>query len=84
MREALPRWQLDRQISLGVIIAIALQTAGALMWTGEAGARLRHLESRIAQQDPVLERLARLEEQARDIRAGLNRIERRLDGEGPL
>ena len=40
-------WRMDRQISLGVLIAIVLQTAGALMWTGEAGARLKHLEAQV-------------------------------------
>lgn len=74
-------WRMDRQISLGVLIAIVLQTAGALMWTGEAGARLKHLEAQVFDQNDVTERLARLEEQSRQIQSGLSRIEDRLDQE---
>ena len=33
-------WRLDRSITLGVILALTLQTAGALMWTGAANERL--------------------------------------------
>ncbi|WP_375283904.1 hypothetical protein [Marinicauda pacifica] len=76
-------WRFERQITLGVVVAIALQTAAALIWAGATGERIRHLESGVENTGPVYERLARLEEQARYARASLERIEQRLaEGEG--
>ena len=72
-------WRLDRSITLGVILALTLQTAGALMWTGAANERLDQLEIRADASAPVAERLARLEAHAAYSRAALERIERRLE-----
>ena len=72
-------WRLDRSITLGVILALTLQTAGALMWTGAANERLDQLEIRADATAPVAERLARLEAHAAYSRAALERIERRLE-----
>ncbi|BBF80828.1 MULTISPECIES: hypothetical protein [Asticcacaulis] len=65
----------------GVIVTIVLQSAAALMWFGRASARLDTLEARLQQQAGVVERLARLEEQALATRAALSRIEAKLDQE---
>ena len=46
-------WRLDRSITLGVILALTLQTAGALMWTGAANERLDQLETRADATAPV-------------------------------
>ena len=73
------RWRLDRQISVGLLIAIALQAAAALMWAGRASARIDDLRQRLDAQAPVAERLARLEAQADATRASLARIESKLD-----
>jgi short subunit dehydrogenase-like uncharacterized protein len=73
------RWRLDRQISVAVLIAIALQAAAALMWAGRASARIDDLRQRLDAQAPVAERLARLEAQADATRASLARIETKLD-----
>lgn len=72
---------MDEWFSGGVVTAIILQTAAALMWTGRAGARLEGVERRLEQQAGVAERLARLEEQAIATRAALGRIEHKLDEE---
>ena len=72
-------WRLERSVTLGVIIALALQTAGALMWAGATNERLNQLEVRAEQTAPVTERLARLEEHVAYSRAALERIERRMD-----
>jgi len=72
-------WRLERSITLGVVIALGLQTAGALMWAGATNERLDQLETRMERTAPVTERLARLEEHAAYSRAALERIERRLD-----
>jgi hypothetical protein len=71
--------QMDRTITFGLVLAVLVQTAGALLWAGAAEARLSQLETRAAADLPVAERLARLEEQMTGARQSLTRIERRLD-----
>jgi len=74
-------WKLDRQITAGLVLAVVLQTAGALLWAGRTAERMEQLEARLAAQAPVAERLARLEEQAMANRVTLERIELKLDRE---
>ena len=71
----------DRTITFGLVLAVLVQTAGALLWAGAAEARLSQLETQAAADLPVAERLARLEEQMIGARQSLTRIERRLDAE---
>ena len=73
--------RMDRTITLSLVVAVLVQTAGALLWAGAAEARLSQLETQAAADLPVAERLARLEEQMIGARQSLGRIERRLDGE---
>ena len=68
-----------RKVPVAVIAALALQTAGALVWAGGAAARIAVLEDRIGEQGQVAERLARLEEQSKATRAAVERIELRLE-----
>lgn len=79
MRDPMPRFRLDRQVTLALIFAMAVQTAGAMVWAGRAAERLGQLERRIGRQDDVGERLARLEEQIALTRAAVSRIEDKLD-----
>jgi len=76
---ALPRWQLQRQITLGVLMALLLQTSGALIWFGRVGERLDQLERTTTRQVPLAERLASLEAEMRLARESLTRIERRME-----
>ncbi|MFW6412674.1 MAG: hypothetical protein ACOC0V_00925 [Oceanicaulis sp.] len=75
-------WRLDRKITLGVVVALALQTSGALIWAGAASERLDQLEDSAEAGAGANERLARLEEHAAYTRAALDRIERRLNEGG--
>jgi type VI protein secretion system component VasK len=75
------RWRFDRQISIALLVTVALQAAAALMWAGRASARIDDLRQRLDAQAPVAERLARLETQADATRASLARIETKLDGD---
>lgn len=68
-----------RKIPVAVIAALAVQTAGALVWAGGAAARIATLEDRIGEQRQVAERLARLEEQSMATRAAVERIEAQLE-----
>jgi hypothetical protein len=71
----------DNRIGLALVFTIVLQTAGAFIWAGRASARLDEVEKHLSLQQPVPERLARLEVRADDAKAALERIERRLDRE---
>ena len=73
------RWRLDRQVSIGLLVAVALQAAAALLWAGKASARIDDMQRRLEAQAPVAERLARLEAQADATRQSLARIEARLE-----
>lgn len=71
--------KMDPKITLALILALFLETAGGLMWAGRAAARLDEVERAVATQREVVERLARLEEQVGEARGSLARIERRLE-----
>jgi hypothetical protein len=73
--------KIDPRVTLALILALLLETAGGLIWAGRAAARLEDVERAVATQPEVAERLARLEEQVTDARRSLARIERRLDEE---
>lgn len=75
------RWRLERQVTLGVIAAMTLQAAAALIWAGGAQERLAQLERRAAETRPFGERLARIEANTAQMRAALERIESRLEEE---
>jgi hypothetical protein len=79
----LPRLKAPREIGWAVLFALAVQTAGALIWAGAASQRLTELERRTQSVEVLLERTARLEEQTNAMNASLRRIERKLDRLGP-
>lgn len=68
----------DPRVTYALILALFLETAGGLIWTGRAAARLDEVERVVSRQADVIERLARLEEQLSEARRSLTRIERRL------
>ena len=72
------RWEVRRQITLGVVLALFIQTGGALVWFGQVSERLDQLEMASERQVSLSERLARLEEQMQLVRESLVRIERRM------
>ncbi|MCF8504208.1 MAG: hypothetical protein K9G59_04775 [Caulobacter sp.] len=73
------RFRFDRQVTLAVVITVAIQAAGGLMWAGGASARIDELQRRVEGQGETAERLARLEEQVAATRVTLERLERRLE-----
>lgn len=66
------------------MFAIAMETAGALLWAGAVGARMHQVEDQLAQRSLEVQRLARLEAQVGAMRSQLDRIEARLDGATPF
>lgn len=75
----MPRWTLQRQVTAGVLLAIGLQSVGALIWSGRVAERLDQLEYDNDRAGPLAERLARLEAEMRLARESLVRIERRME-----
>lgn len=71
--------KIDPRITLALIFALFLETAGGLIWAGRAAARLDEVERAVATQPEVAERLARLEVQVADARQSLARIDGKLD-----
>ncbi len=70
---------MERKISLALVFAILVQSAGALVWAGAAGERLSVLERRAETDRPITERLARVEAELEAVRAQLDRIERKVE-----
>ncbi len=69
-----------KRMPIALMVALAVQTLGGLVWAGGAAARIATLEQRVGEQRLVAERLARLEEQGVATRQAVERIERRLEG----
>ena len=70
---------IERKITAGFILTLALQTGGALVWAGAAAERISVLEQRADIARPVAERLARVEAHLEAIENQLDRIEARLE-----
>lgn len=70
---------IERKITAGFVLALALQTGGALVWAGAAAERISMLEQRADIAHPVAERLARVEAHLEAIENQLDRIEARLE-----
>ena len=62
-----------------MLVALAVQTGGALMWAGAAAERLSTLERQALLDRPVAERLARVEARLAAVQDQLDRIEDRLE-----
>lgn len=73
------RWHLDKRVPIALILALIMQTAGALTWAGAASERINQLERQTQDRNAIGERTARVEEQVRYMRVTLDRIEEKLD-----
>lgn len=65
----------DRFITAAMMLTLALETAGALVWAGTMQSRVASLEAISGQTLPINIRLTRLEEQVAAAVASLDRIE---------
>ncbi len=70
----------EQRITLGFLLAILIQTGGALVWAGAAAERISQLEDTVSERRTVVERLARLEVGQERMEQQLDRIERELEG----
>ncbi len=69
----------ERKLTAAFLLALAVQTGGALIWAGAAAQRISILEQRVEQARPVAERLARVEAELEAMRAQLDRIETKVE-----
>ena len=69
----------ERKVTLGLIFAVLVQTAGGLLWAGAAAERLAALERTAVETRPIGERLVRVEAELEAVRAQLTRIEKKLE-----
>jgi hypothetical protein len=67
------------KLTAAVLLAIALEAAGLLLWAGAATERLEALEVQVAGQAEMAERMARVEVQLQLAAAQLDRIEQKLE-----
>jgi hypothetical protein len=71
---------IEKKMTLAVVLAAVLESAGVLIWAGAASERLKEVEVRVAAQSAMAERMARVEVRQEEAAAQLGRIERKLDG----
>ena len=71
---------IEKKVTIAVIVAVAVQFCGVVMWAGSASARLDAVEIRAAGQVEIVERKARVEAQLEAANRQLARIETKLDG----
>lgn len=70
---------IDRKITLALIFALVVESAGVFAWAGGTGERLKEVELRVARQSDAAERLARVEVKIEQAAMQLSRIERKLE-----
>jgi hypothetical protein len=71
----------DTRLTLALLVTICLEAVAGLLWVGAAAQRLSVLEASVTAQQPITERMARIETQMSGVRATLDRIETRIDAE---
>lgn len=71
---------IERKLTLAVVVAVILESAGVLIWAGAASERLKEVEVRVAAQAEMAERLARVEVHLELAAAQLDRIEGKVEG----
>lgn len=70
---------IKQKLTAAFLLALAVQTGGALLWAGAAVHRIEVLERRVEAAQPVAERLARVEAQLEAMKAQLDRIEAKVE-----
>jgi hypothetical protein len=75
---------IDRTLTVGMLITLAIQTASGLIWAGGIQTRVVRLEVEAKQTLPINIRLTRLEEQVSAAVFTLHRIETEISGRPEL
>lgn len=67
----------DSKVTVAMVLTVAIQAAAILFWTGAAAQRLHAAEEKLARQDLIAERLARIEAKLDDLTRRQERTEAR-------
>lgn len=70
---------IDRKITLALILALIVESAGVFAWAGGTGERLKEVELQLVAQSEMAERLARVEVKLEVAAAQMTRIEKKLE-----
>lgn len=70
---------IDKKITLALILAVIVESAGVFAWVGATSERLKDAEMRVAALLGVTERIARVEAKLEHAGEQLTRIEQKLD-----
>jgi len=70
---------IDRKITLALILALIVESAGVFAWAGGTGERLKEVELRLVSQSARAKRLARVEAKLELAAAQMTRIEQKLE-----
>jgi Tfp pilus assembly protein PilO len=73
------KWKLDRRIPIAVIVTLAMQIIGALIWATELDARVSSIEQQSVTSSTANEKFARLEERLDGIRENVDSMKRQLE-----
>ena len=78
-----PKNMVDTRMTLALLVTICIEAVAGLLWIGAAAQRLNVLEASVSAQQPISERMARIEVQMTGVRAALDRIENHIDLDKP-
>lgn len=73
------QWHLDKRVPIAIIFAIGVQSASIAWWAATLDSRVSYLEQEVASRDHFRDRITVVETQQRELKAGQQRIENKLD-----
>lgn len=73
-------WTVDKRVPLALIVALMIQTAGAIWWAATISGRVDQLErsQRLSDESKLGERMVRMETMVQQVVESTQRIERQL------
>ena len=72
-------WRIDKRVPVAVIIAMALQIAGILVWATQLDARVAGVEHQMSGESLLMEKFARLEERLEFLKRDVESINKKID-----
>jgi hypothetical protein len=74
-------WQISRKISMGIIVAILLQSLTAIWWAAKLDTRVMVQEQWVRQNTHLSEIVFRLEERIISLQEDINELQARLNND---
>lgn len=73
------KWQIDRRISLALLLSIFIQIIAGLIWATRLDARVNTVEQQALDGSGLNEKFARLDERLDDMKQNLESMKHQLD-----